>query len=377
MSLFYTNNSSLTHAFLSPLFPSPFLSTTTYTYSQNDERGLRSSSHLPPSSNHQVQRRNGGVKGKRSSSSRNSISNSNKKDRHGRRGLSKGGKSKKAKDNLFRFLFMEKDFSDITELLVRATLAGALESGGPFTLFAPTNNAFDNLPLGTKDLLFKKDAFLPHLRTFLFNHLLGAPVDSGDLTNGLVLGTFSGEAVQFNIDPVTGFLHVNGILITKTDQQVLNGVVQEIDGAALSPGWVFASLTGRLSQIASTSIILALLTQAGIDLSVSGEFTLLAPVDEAFTQLSTATQTCLTAVGNELILQDVLFFHVIKGVLLSTDFEDGKKYKTLEGGKVKATTPPLQFEGNVNVLGGDILANNGVLHIIDAVLDPGSSICPF
>lgn len=321
-------------------------------------------------SSHQVQRRNGvgaNVKGKRSNTSKNKQDN---------RRLSKKG-SKEHEENFLQFLFEKKDFSGVFELLVRASLAGALESGGPFTLFAPTDNALKNLPLGTTDLLFKNKKFLPHLQRFLFNHLLGAELNSEDITNGLVLGTFSGEAIQFTIDPLLGDIFVNGILISKTDERVKNGIVQEIDSTALSPSWVFSSLTGRVSQIGETSIFLALITQAGIDLTVSGEFTLLAPANLGFANLSATTQACVVNPLNVLILQEILLFHVLeKEVLLLADFEDGKKYKTLAHEKVKATREPLQFEGNANVLGGDILANNGIVHIIDAVLDPKSA-CVF
>jgi uncharacterized surface protein with fasciclin (FAS1) repeats len=335
-----------------------------FSYLQNDERGLRSSAH-------QVQRRNGAggnVKGKRSNVS---------KDKQENRRLSKGGKSKAPEDNFLQLLFDKKQFSDIFELLVRATLAGALEGGGPFTLFAPTDNAFKNLPIGTTDLLFKNKKFLPHLNLFLFNHLLGAELLSEEITNGLVLGTFSGEAIQFNIDPLTGDILVNGIIITKTDERVKNGVVQEIDSNALSPSWVFSSLTGRVAQIGDTSIFLALIQQAGIDLTVAGEFTLLAPVNSAFANLPATTQACVVNPLNVLILQEILLFHVLeKEVLLLANFEDGKKYKTLAKEKVKATRDPLRFEGNASVLGGDILANNGVVHIIDSVLDPKTA-CVF
>jgi transforming growth factor-beta-induced protein len=333
---------------------------------QNDERGLRSSSH-------QVQRRNGAgsnVKGKRSQVSKNKQEN---------RRLSK--KSKEPDENFLQFLIKKKDFEGIFELLVRAVFAGFLETGGPFTLFAPTNNAFKNLPEGTTDLLFKNKKFLPHLRRFLANHLLGAELFTEQITENLVVGTLANEAIQFNIDPLTGDILVNGIIISKTDERVVNGVVQEIDSKALSPSWVFASLTDRAGQIGELSIFLRLIINTGVDLTLSqsGEFTLLAPVDSAFASLSESTQTCLLAEANILILTEVLLFHVLeKEVLLLADFEDKKKYKTLSKGKVKATRDPLRFEGTASVFDGfgDILANNGVVHVIDTVLDPEGA-CAF
>jgi uncharacterized surface protein with fasciclin (FAS1) repeats len=329
-----------------------------------------------PRDNIQVQRRSG-VKGQRSSNMKKPSFRrlSSKKGKMGKKG------KKAPRFNILQTLANENDFHDVFELVVRRTLAGALESGGPFTLFAPTRRAFRNLPDGIEDLLFKNDAFLPHLQVFLFNHLVNGLVVEDDLTDGLVLPTFSGESIRFFINATTGDLFVNGIEITKTDEIAINGNVLEIDDRTLSPSWVFASLTTRLQQIGQqTSILLSLVAQSGLDLSVMGEFTLLAPTNAAFTNLAVATQNCVTDPANLLVLQDLLLFQVIKGVLLFGDFEDGKRYKTLEGGKVTATltTDPavLSFDG-ANVIGADILANNGVVFIIDAVLDPGSSTCPF
>jgi transforming growth factor-beta-induced protein len=330
------------------------------------------------SSSHQVQRRNGAggnVKGKRSNASKNKQDN---------RRLPK--KSKEPEDNLLQFLFDEKDFSDIFELVVHATLAGFLETGGIFTLFAPSNNAFKNLPPGTNDVLFKKNKkFLPHLTAFVANHLHGAELHTDDIELGKGYDTF-GDPIQFNIDPLTNDLLVNGIVIEKKDEQVKNGIVHEID-TALSPSWVFASLTGRVAQIAQTSTFSALIIQTGIDLNLaqSGEFTLLAPVNDAFGIFSENTVICLLDPLNVEILKEVLLFHVLKKeVLLLSDFEDGEKYKTLSGGKVKAKvdrfTDPVRFEvrfeDNALVVGGDVLANNGVVHVIDTVLDP-ETVCAF
>jgi uncharacterized surface protein with fasciclin (FAS1) repeats len=328
------------------------------------------------SSSHQVQRRNGAggnVKGKHSNASKNKQDN--------RRLPNK--KSKEPEDNLLQFLFDEKDFSDFFELAVRATLTGALESG-TFTLFAPTKNAFKNLPSGATDVLFTKNkSFLPHLTAFMANHLYGAELLTDDITDGNVYKTY-GADIQFNIDPYTGDLFVNGIVIEKSDVRVKNGIVHEID-TALSPSWVFASLTGIVAQIGQTSLFFALITQTGIDLTLaeSGEFTLLAPVDAAFTNLLQTTQVCMLDPLNVEILKEILLFHVLKKeVLFFADFEDGKKYKTLSGGKVKAKvnrkTDPveLKFEGDASVLGWDILANNGVVHVIDTVLDPETG-CAF
>jgi transforming growth factor-beta-induced protein len=342
---------------------------------------------LPPSSNRRNSNSSPPVKGQRSNQKglrKLSSTKGSTGTQQDRRALSgKGGKGGKGgkmpRDNFLQKIYMDKDFSDLTELIIRAALAGALESGGPFTLFAPTNNAFANLPEGTNKLLFEKDAFRPHLFAFLFNHLIGGTVLSSDLFDGLVVNSFAGEPLQFNIDSLTGDFFVNGIFLSDLDQLVTNGVLHEINDFALAPSWVFASLTGRTAQIGITSLFLLLLQISGLDVTYNsgGEFTFLAPTDAAFGRLSTATQNCLVDPLNILALQDVLNFHVLKGVLVAADFEAGKDYKTVEKGKVKVTSlDPLQLEGGVNFIATDILANNGVVHLIDQVLDPGS-ICIF
>jgi transforming growth factor-beta-induced protein len=297
--------------------------------------------------------------------------------------------SKNSKRSILQFLFDKKDFEDLFELIIRVGLAGALESPGPFTVFAPTNDAFDNglptpLVLGADidigKLLFKEDAFIPHTRNFVLNHVLGGQVLAADISNGLVAGTFAGEAIGFNIatDPYSSqtSLFANGVQVTKTDQIQNNGVVHTLGGGVLNPSWVFSSVAFRAVQIAETSVLFALLGLAGIDLTGPGEFTLIAPVNAAFTALPESTQNCLVDPLNVVALQQVLAFHVLKGVITAADFQDGTKYKTLEGGKVKVTLDPFLFEGIANPLALDILANNGVVHLIGAVLDPGT-VCDF
>jgi transforming growth factor-beta-induced protein len=339
---------------------------------------------LPPSKRRNSNGSSGSpVKGQRSSNQKGvrKLSSTSTGSVHRREQSKSGkggkgkGKAKAPKDNFLQYIFMKSEFSGLTELVIRARLAGDFESSGPFTLFAPTNNALSNLPEGTNKLLFEKDAFLPHLITFLLNHSVNGQVLSDDLSNGLEVTTNAGESIRFNI--LLGDFFVSDILISDLDNLVTNGVLHEIDDNALAPSWVFSSLTSRVAQTVLTSTLLTLLERADIDLSGAGEFTLVAPINDAFDALSLTTVACLVNPNNVGALQDVLKFHVLKGVLLAADFEDGKEYKTLEGGKVKVTSlEPLELEGSANFLFVNSLAYNGVVHFIDTVLDPGTS-CAF
>ncbi|MBO2944437.1 fasciclin domain-containing protein [Paenibacillus sp. F411] len=119
------------------------------------------------------------------------------------------------------------------------------------------------------------------------------------------------------------------------------------------------------------SILVKALEQAGLveTLKGSGPFTVFAPTDEAFAAL--LKQLDITA--EELLarkdLKDILLYHVVPGKVLSTDLKDGMKVKTLQGSDVTISTNPVKVN-DANVVKPDILASNGVIHVIDQVLLP-------
>merc|ERR1712194_576369 len=103
-----------------------------------------------------------------------------------------------------------------------------------------------------------------------------------------------------------------------------------------------------------------------------GPFTVFAPNDDAFNALTTGLVSCLLEEKNLPILSDILLYHVASGTALSTDLSNGQQIPTLlDGGKV---TVDLRNNGvkinDSDVIGADVLASNGVIHIIDQVLVP-------
>ncbi|MEK3882981.1 fasciclin domain-containing protein [Paenibacillus sp. PL2-23] len=119
------------------------------------------------------------------------------------------------------------------------------------------------------------------------------------------------------------------------------------------------------------TILAKALEQAGLvdALKGGGPFTVFAPTDEAFTTL--LKQLNITA--EELLarkdLKDILLYHVAPGKVLSTDLKDGMKVKTLQGSDVIISTNPVKVN-DANVVKADIMASNGVIHVIDKVLLP-------
>jgi transforming growth factor-beta-induced protein len=263
--------------------------------------------------------------------------------------------------NLVAFVESDPELSTLLAALERAGFRAGLSGAGTFTLFTPVNSAFSALPAGIADLLFNNDEFIPHLQVLLLNHLIESEIFSGDFVAGPVLPV-SGETLAVTLNP----LRVQGALVTSADNDVSNGVAHKIDGV-LSPSWVANSLADRVSSASDLSVLFSLLTSAGIDLSVSGAFTLLAPTNDAFALLPAETVAFLTDPANIDDLVTLLTYHVVVGVFTTAELTPGRLL-TLQGRPVTVTVSPLRFN-NAGVEAIDILANNGVLHKLNEVLE--------
>ncbi len=116
------------------------------------------------------------------------------------------------------------DFSTLVEAVTKADLAGALSADGPFTVFAPTNEAFDKLfkQLGVKGV---QDLTAEQLTPILTYHVVSGEVMSNDLSNTMV-ATLNGKNIKVDL---TEGVHINDSRVIKADIQGKNGVIHVID----------------------------------------------------------------------------------------------------------------------------------------------------
>lgn len=129
------------------------------------------------------------------------------------------------------------ELSTLVTAITAAGLAETLSGPGPFTVFAPTNDAFDALPEGVLDKLVKpenKDA----LTQVLTYHVVPASVPAADVTAGKV-ATVEGSEIELATE---GGVTVNGAKVVKADIMTSNGVVHEIDAVLLPEGFDPATL---------------------------------------------------------------------------------------------------------------------------------------
>lgn len=109
-------------------------------------------------------------------------------------------------------------------------------------------------------------------------------------------------------------------------------------------------------------------------LKAEGPFTVFAPTDEAFAALPEGTLDNLLKPENKSDLQTILKYHVVEGKVKATDVTKMKEAETLEGSKIGIKTEDgmvtLTGKNNATVTKTDIMASNGVIHVVDAVLMP-------
>lgn len=255
--------------------------------------------------------------------------------------------------------------------VLQADLAGALSGEGPFTVFAPTDDAFLSLAgaLGAtaEDLLA-----LPELADILLYHVVGSTALSSDLTDGQTIATLNGAEVTVTINEAGIF--INDAQVTVADLVADNGVVHVIDAVLIPPT---SEPTGTVVDIVVNSEVHNLLEAAVLEadlaetLSGEGPFTVFAPTDDAFIALAEA----LTLAPEDLLalpeLADILLYHVVGATALSTDLSDGQMVTTLNGADVTVTINEAGiFINDAQVIVADLVATNGVVHVIDAVLTP-------
>ncbi len=124
-----------------------------------------------------------------------------------------------------------EDFSTLVTAVQAADLVDALKGEGPFTVFAPTNAAFEALPDGTLEALVADPS--GDLTDILLYHVLSGKVMAADVTDGLEAPTLLGDAVKFSV--TADGVKINDANIIVTDIEASNGVIHVIDAVILPP----------------------------------------------------------------------------------------------------------------------------------------------
>jgi transforming growth factor-beta-induced protein len=278
-------------------------------------------------------------------------------------------------------------FKTLAAALGAAGLVDTLKGAGPFTVFAPTDDAFAKLPAGTVDTLLKPEN-KDQLVAILTYHVVAGSVLAADVVKLTSAKTVNGAEVKITVSGSS--VKVNDANVVTTDILASNGVIHVIDAVILPPaaptptlpqtGAADAPVAQGSKDIVDTAVgagsfktLAAALTAAGLvdTLKGAGPFTVFAPTDDAFAKLPKGTVENLLKPENKKQLTDILTYHVVSGSVLAADVVKLSSAKTVNGADVKIMVKDGKVKVNdANVVTTDILASNGVIHVIDAVILP-------
>jgi transforming growth factor-beta-induced protein len=261
------------------------------------------------------------------------------------------------------------NFTTLVAALEATNLVETLQGDGPFTVFAPTDEAFAALgEEAITALLADPDT----LSQILLYHVVSGAVTAADVVNLDSATTVQGEDVTITFE--NGSVMINDAMVILPDIEAANGIIHVIDAVIIPPSIAAASLpdiVDTASEAGQFTTLLVAAEAAGLVDTLKGEgpFTVFAPTDEAFAALGDETIAALLA--DPETLANILLYHVVPGRVLAADVVELASAETAAGFPVviKATDDGVMVN-NANVVAPDIMASNGVIHVIDAVILP-------
>ncbi|MFK7926027.1 MAG: fasciclin domain-containing protein [Bacteroidia bacterium] len=272
------------------------------------------------------------------------------------------------------------NLSTLVAALEQTGLTSALEATGPFTVFAPTNEAFQDLLDSNAAWSSLSDIDNDLLTQVLLFHVTNGAVKAADLSDTYVKTLSEGpndETIDLRILTTGGVTFNGDAAPIATDIEADNGIIHTIDKVMLPPTVVDLALDNE-----AFSSLVAALTRADLTinfveiLSGDGPFTVFAPTNAAFSALLDSNDDWETLGDIPLAtLEAVLQYHVVNAANVQADqLTNEQEIVTLggkllidltDGAKIKTNT-----DQTVNIIITDVQGSNGVVHAIDAVLLP-------
>ena len=294
---------------------------------------------------------------------------------------------------------LNEDFSILEQAVIAADLAGTLSSDGPFTVFAPSNDAFQALLDADPDdgLATPADILaLPNLADILLYHVVPESVPAADALSiassdmSLVDTALADNQLALSISSEGGqdALYINTSKVVATDIFATNGVIHEIDkvllpadpntdNSAVTIAGIVTALAGDANDPEFTTLRAAVSDPKSAAVltalsDVDGSYTVFAPTDAAFAALLAAESLTASQLLANAALPQILFQHTLTSEVNSVAAyaANGSDVPTAQNGA--NVTIDIQG-GEVFVEGAkistfDIVASNGIIHVIDSVI---------
>ena len=308
--------------------------------------------------------------------------------------------------DLVDVVVMAENLSSLEAAVIKADLVETLKGEGPFTVFAPTDDAFMGLLMALGGEFnsfedFDTEEEIALLRDILLFHVVPAKVLEGDLAAGEVgtaLSENSIEIIESGETFVIGDASDTNAAILETDIEATNGVAHVINKVLLPQSAIDFLATREMKNIVEIavetddlSLLVDALTAANAGLvqtlSGDGPFTVFAPTNDAFVALLGVLGDDYNSLADfdtqeEIdLLVKILTYHVVSGTeAFSTDLSDGQHIETVNGANIGIALSNGGVhvvdasDTNASVILPDVDASNGVVHVIDKVLLPQEAI---
>lgn len=263
------------------------------------------------------------------------------------------------------------NFKTLVSAVQAAGLESTLRGAGPFTVFAPTDDAFKKVP----EFLLTKLVTAPYkaeLGLILKYHVLSGKVAAADVL-GKTQAVDTVAGAKLNVDGTGGMVKLNSdSKVTTADVSASNGVIHIVDGVVLPT--IVDTAVNYVDGATKFSTLVTALTAAGLvdTLNGPGPFTVFAPTDAAFAKLKAEIGDAAFngILADKAALTSILTYHVVSGSVYQKDVAAGN-VKTLQGDNiVVSTTGGVKLNDASNVVLTDLPNRNGVIHVIDTVLLP-------
>lgn len=266
----------------------------------------------------------------------------------------------------------DANFSILVEALAKADLVTALQGDGPFTVFAPTNEAFEMLftDLGVSGI---SDLSADALKPILLYHVVAASAKASTLSTGYFesLNTTNPGNIGSSlfIETENGVMINGSSKVSTADIEASNGVIHVIDKVLLPGTVVDIAIANPNFSILVEAVVKAGLVDA---LSAAGPFTVFAPTNEAFEMLFTDLGVSGIADLTVEALTPILLYHVVSGNVNASQVATGMVPTLNEAADldIMVSTSGVMINESTNVIAVDVQGSNGVIHAIDKVLLP-------
>lgn len=268
--------------------------------------------------------------------------------------------------NILQTASENDDFTTLVQALTVANLDTILSNESKvFNVFAPTDEAFDNLDDTYLTNLIENDT--ENLTNILKYHVLSGEVMADDLSDGMRTETMQGKFIDISIEDES--VYINEAMVTTTDIECSNGVIHVID-TVLRPK---NNIVETASEFNDFTLLVDAVVAAGLDSTLGDEsmqYTVFAPTDEAFNELNTTYLNNL--LNNDTTnLTKILTYHVVPGVVYSTNLSDNMTIETVEGSEITIQIMnQSMYVDNAMITLADIECSNGIIHVIGKVITP-------